>query len=879
MWHPRTRPGLDAARAGFAVALLVGVAACGGQREAGAPTGQRGSGTPERTVPVTTQAVAQGPITSSVQYAGNVQSNASVQVMPRATGRIEQLNADVGSVVKTGDLLAVLDRSQLQANTQQAEGSLRAAEAKLASLQVQGRPEDIEAARSQLAAAQQKLNLMLQGGRDGDVAAAQASVESAQTKVAQVVEASRAQVASAQATVDSNRANLRSAREKLDQLTGGGAPADQAAAQAAVEAAQSSLDQAVAQRDLLVNPPSASVQSARSDVEKAEASLAQARANLEQLLGGGAPADRAQAEAGVDSAYAALRQAQQNLSMLRAGGTPSQRGQAQAAVDTALSQLRAARTEYQQATTPRSTLNSSLALQQQAVQQQQQVTLAQSQAQTACSGGESGPSSALGGLIGGSGSASGLTCAAAQANLAQNQVAFGLIQVAQGSIGQGADPSRVASARATLDAAAQVLAAQSQLADLNNPPPNSLESARAAVEQAQANLDGATAKVDALRHPPAASRVQAETAVSQAEATLRAARENYDQVVAGGAPAQRRQADAAVAAAQGNLDQAQAKLAGLQAPAPADLAAAQAAVDTAAAQLAASEDQLALVSGPQAKSDLEAATASLQQAQNTLYNTRVPYRPEEIAQQCEAVRQARAALALKEQPNRPEDIAAAQASVEQARGAYNLAVEQEKDAFVYAPFDGVISARQMSVGALASPSTAIYTLVSNNIEVWVNIEESDLTYVRAGIPATMKVTPYADESFDATVEMVSTSGDPRNRTFQTKLLAPNPDGRLKDGMFAQVRFVSSTRADATLIPLTAIVSRGGLNFAYVVVDGRARQRELQLGISDGTNVEVTAGLQPGEQLIVAGLSSITDGAAVTIVPDLPNVASPSRRAS
>ena len=108
------------------------------------------------------------------------------------------------------------------------------------------------------------------------------------------------------------------------------------------------------------------------------------------------------------------------------------------------------------------------------------------------------------------------------------------MQVALGASGRETDPARVAAARATLDAAAaQALAAQTQLADLNNPPPNSVQSARAAVEQAQANLDGAVAKLDALRNPPLASRVQAESAVAQAEATLSAARENYDQVVAG----------------------------------------------------------------------------------------------------------------------------------------------------------------------------------------------------------------------------------------------------------------------------------------------------------------------------------------------------------
>jgi multidrug efflux pump subunit AcrA (membrane-fusion protein) len=67
------------------------------------------------------------------------------------------------------------------------------------------------------------------------------------------------------------------------------------------------------------------------------------------------------------------------------------------------------------------------------------------------------------------------------------------------------------------------------------------------------------------------------------------------------------------------------------------------------------------------------------------------------------------------------------------------------------------------------------------------------------------------------------------------------------------------------------VQRGGLSFAYLVVDGRARQRELQLGITDNFNYEVLSGLQPGDQLIVTGLSGLSDGAQVTITPPPPNV--------
>src|SRR5438270_7819049 len=278
-WGSSTWFRIDRPRVGLAAVLLLGAVGCAAPRpEASVPTGQRASGTPRPAgVAVSVETVRQGPVASTVTDAGNVQSYYSVQVLPRATGKIEQLVVDVGSTVRAGDLLAMLDRSQLQANVLQAQGGLSVAEAKLASTVSQGRPEDVDAARSQLAAAEEKLALMLAGGRSGDVSAAATSAQAAQVKLDQVTESTRAQIAAAEATVASNRANLRSAREKQDQLLAGGAPADQDAAVAAIEAARGSLEQAIAQRDLVVNPPSATVQSARADLDKAEAGLASAR--------------------------------------------------------------------------------------------------------------------------------------------------------------------------------------------------------------------------------------------------------------------------------------------------------------------------------------------------------------------------------------------------------------------------------------------------------------------------------------------------------------------------------------------------------------------------------------------------------------------------
>jgi len=138
--------------------------------------------------------------------------------------------------------------------------------------------------------------------------------------------------------------------------------------------------------------------------------------------------------------------------------------------------------------------------------------------------------------------------------------------------------------------------------------------------------------------------------------------------------------------------------------------------------------------------------------------------------------------------------------------------------------------------------------------------------VPQGRPAVLVVSAYPDEQFQAVVEVVSPTADPRSRTFQAKVVPLDPSGKLREGMFAQVRIRGDERQDVVLIPNEAVVQRAGQTVAFVVADGAAHLRELQLGISDGHQTEVIAGLDAGDQLVVAGQETLNEGDAVREAP-------------
>jgi RND family efflux transporter MFP subunit len=849
----------------FATALVVLLAACG--PNARTPTAQSPAppaGGPGLAAPlVSVQPVGQTTLATTLTYAGNIQARASVNVLPQATGRVNRLAVDLGSSVKAGDLLAELDHSQLDAQVLQAAGALGSAESRLDLLLAGARPETVDAARAALGSTEQQLALMLEGGRPESVATAQANVEAAQTRLADVLAGStQAQIDAALSAAESAYASVQSTNVALAQLVGGGAPTD-------VRQAEGALAQVTAQRDQLRYPAPDQVQAARSALDQAMANRQAAQARLDVLLAGGSIAEQVGTQAAVDSAAAALQAAQQSLQELTNGGAPAQRQAALSAYAQAQTQQRAAQVQYdtlRRQANPGAPANSGLQLPdlhaevtrgQQAVQIQCG-TLAQStsQANSVISTGTA--SSTLNSAAVLSPAATNPYCLAAQAQLDRANNALQTAQQDANRLAPSVSLSQFANAVTAVEVAqASMQAAQATIDQLNNPTPDAVQAAQTAVEQAQANLQTARANQQLLRQPAPDTLAAAQSALESADTAARSAQAALDVLLAGGSVEAQRAADAAIVQAQARLD-------ALRAPPAAEVAAARTAANTAQANLASATSSLADILAAPKAADLVAAISAADQAQQNLALQRYPFRSREIQQQQETVAQARANLALQAEPNRPQDIQAAQTTVEQARGAYELARAQQAEAYVYAPYDGAVSARLVSEGALASPSTPLVTLVSRDVEIMVTVEQALIGQVHEGSPAVLTTSSYPGEEFPALVAVVAPSANASTRTFQVKVVPENPEGKLKDGMYAQVAIRGAEAPNALAIPNQAIVQRGGNSIVFVVVDGKAQLRQPQLGITDGYQTQVLSGLARDEQLIVVGQQSLNDGDPVRV---------------
>jgi RND family efflux transporter MFP subunit len=251
------------------------------------------------------------------------------------------------------------------------------------------------------------------------------------------------------------------------------------------------------------------------------------------------------------------------------------------------------------------------------------------------------------------------------------------------------------------------------------------------------------------------------------------------------------------------------------------------------------QQQSLVAEGPRIE-DMQAARAQLMQAQA-------------------AASAAQQAMRLVEQGPRSEEIAFAAAQVARAQAFLAAARVRLVDATVVAPFAGTITQRDVEPGESVSPALHSFILADlDEVLVELAVPERYRAGLRRGQPATIRVDALSDRTFAGRVDEISPAATLASRTFLVKVRVPNPDGALRPGTFARGAIVTSMRAFVLQIPEAAILSTSGKPIVFVVKDGTALRREVTLGERHDGAVEVTAGLDAGEHVVVQGHEGLTD---------------------
>ena len=208
-------------------------------------------------------------------------------------------------------------------------------------------------------------------------------------------------------------------------------------------------------------------------------------------------------------------------------------------------------------------------------------------------------------------------------------------------------------------------------------------------------------------------------------------------------------------------------------------------------------------------------------------------------------------------------VVVARTNVANAEAQLALARKSLSYSTIPAPIDGFVAERTADLGEYVSPQQKVATIVKiNPLRIRIDIPEQAIPEVRVGQAVSMSTSAWPDKNFSGRVARIAPSVSATSRTLTVEAEIENSSGLLKPGQFATVRILQARAAPAVLIPARAVLTDSGVNRAFVIKNGHAEQRVLQVGQTEGDLIEVKSGVAADEQVATGNLQQLSDGMAV-----------------
>ena len=275
-------------------------------------------------------------------------------------------------------------------------------------------------------------------------------------------------------------------------------------------------------------------------------------------------------------------------------------------------------------------------------------------------------------------------------------------------------------------------------------------------------------------------------------------------------------------------------------------------------------ERMAEIETPELDQELSVARATLEQGQATSELTRTTLdRWRSLAQSGVATKQ--------ELDERQAAFNVSRATVNAARASVDRLVALKGFAHVVAPFSGVVTSRGLDVGMLVSSSVAtgsrpLFTIAQvDTLRVITSVPQDAAPNVRVGQNVDVMVQELGSVAFRGRVSRTSEAIDPNTRTLQTSIIVVNSDGRLRPGMYAQVKLTTPRTEAPLVIPANTLIIRADGSQVAVVRDGKVSMTQVTLGRDFGTQIEALSGLKAGDLLVVNPGDDVVNGVTVRVV--------------
>jgi membrane fusion protein (multidrug efflux system) len=185
---------------------------------------------------------------------------------------------------------------------------------------------------------------------------------------------------------------------------------------------------------------------------------------------------------------------------------------------------------------------------------------------------------------------------------------------------------------------------------------------------------------------------------------------------------------------------------------------------------------------------------------------------------------------------------------------------------IKAPFAGRVTERTVKLGQHVRPGDVLFTIADfDPLVARIYLAEKDIYGLREGREVRITLKANDETRFRGRIRQISPVVDVATGTVKVTVEAVAPPAEVRPGAFVTVDIVRTTHPNARLVPREAVIRELQDTYVFVAVEGVARKRPIELGLEEDSRIEAVQGLEPGEQVIVAGQGGLKDGAAVKVI--------------
>ncbi len=213
----------------------------------------------------------------------------------------------------------------------------------------------------------------------------------------------------------------------------------------------------------------------------------------------------------------------------------------------------------------------------------------------------------------------------------------------------------------------------------------------------------------------------------------------------------------------------------------------------------------------------------------------------------------------------PQAVDDAEAKLAIAKAGMERITTMLAFAEIKAPFDGIITARHVDVGALVNAHTGkvVEIVDASTLRLQIPVTEMEAALVAVGKPVKAQIDASGPAPVEASISRIAYALDPATRTMLAEADLKNTALKLRPGMYAMVKIAVEKHDKATLIPVAGLVMEKTNAFVFKHIDGKAMKTAVKPGFNDGTNVEIPD-LKPDDVILLPGTTLLTDKQPVTI---------------